>query len=172
MLTKEKANKTGFNFVCLWWSRRELNSRLTGSPKGFLHAYAAIVLKAPSLRPKKTPRKSLKAAAVPALYTAAVARLVDARIAPTGKGERTDRLIKIKRRAQTERLREVHCYLHLHLNRMFWRGHSFLGVLTFPLTGNRIRDCPVNKTTYRMRRKKRRYTFPFHVPAIETGSAP
>ena len=48
-----------------WWSRRELNSRLTGLPKNFLHAYAAIVLKYAPLRPKEHIRRNLNSAAVP-----------------------------------------------------------------------------------------------------------
>ena len=48
-----------------WWSRRELNSRLTRLPKGFLHAYAAFNLKKTSLRPKQSFRRNLNAAALP-----------------------------------------------------------------------------------------------------------
>ena len=48
-----------------WWSRRELNSRLTGLPKGFLHAYAAIVLRYAPLRPKVRIGRNLKSAALP-----------------------------------------------------------------------------------------------------------
>ena len=49
----------------IWWSRRELNSRLTGSPKGFLHAYAAIILQRAPLRPKKRTGRNQSAAALP-----------------------------------------------------------------------------------------------------------
>lgn len=48
-----------------WWSRRELNSRLTGLPKNFLHAYAAIILKYAPLRPKEPIRRNLSSAAAP-----------------------------------------------------------------------------------------------------------
>lgn len=37
----------------------------------------------------------------------------------------------------------MHCYLHLSLSRMFYRGHSFLCVLILPRTGNRNRCYPV-----------------------------
>ena len=48
-----------------WWSRRESNSRLTGLPKGFLHAYVAIILRTPPLRPKETNGRNLRSAVLP-----------------------------------------------------------------------------------------------------------
>lgn len=42
-----------------------MNSRLTGLPKGFLHAYAAIVLRYAPLRPKVRIGRNLKSAALP-----------------------------------------------------------------------------------------------------------
>jgi len=48
-----------------WWSRRESNSRLTGLPKGFLHAYAAVILRHAPLRPKGPAGRNLKTAAPP-----------------------------------------------------------------------------------------------------------
>lgn len=60
-------NHWGFKLLgrSTWWSRRELNSRLTGLPKGFLHAYAAIILRCASLRPKKRIGRNLKSAVLP-----------------------------------------------------------------------------------------------------------
>ena len=48
-----------------WWSRRELNSRLTELPKSFLHAYAAVILLPRPLRPKGSAGRNRNAAAPP-----------------------------------------------------------------------------------------------------------
>ena len=71
----------------------------------------------------------------------AVPRLIDARSLPAGK--RCRRAAMVKRRAQTGCLRGYLHFQHLNLGRMFYRGHSFLGVLTSPRIGNRNRCCPV-----------------------------
>ena len=101
-----------------WWSRRELNSRLTRLPKGFLHAYAAFNLKKTSLRPKQPFRRNLKCRR-PADFTSGqpFPACVDARFLPTGK--RDGRAALIKQRTRTERsCCNLHC-LHLNLGRMF-----------------------------------------------------
>ena len=60
---EERAQNAPLSSV--WWSRRELNSRLTGLPKGFLHAYAAIILRQAPLRPKELAGRNQSAAALP-----------------------------------------------------------------------------------------------------------
>ena len=61
----------------------------------FLHAYAAIGLGAPSLRPKKAPGRSLKTAAASApLRGRLYPRLFDARIPRREKGSGRNRLIR------------------------------------------------------------------------------
>ena len=132
-----------FSVLQTWWSRRELNSRLTRLPKGFLHAYAAFNLKKTSLRPKQSFRRNLKCRQ-PADFTSGqpFPACIDARFLPTGK--RDGRAALIKQRTRTERsCCNLHC-LHLNLGRMFYRGHSFLGVLPLPRTCNRNRCYPMS----------------------------
>ena len=52
----------------------------------------------------------------------------------------------------------------LNLGRMFYRGHSFLCVLTFPRTGNRNRCCPMYymKKSLFMCRRNARCAFRLH----------
>lgn len=42
-----------------------MNSRLTGLPKGFLHAYVAIILRYAPLRPKEHTGRNQNSAALP-----------------------------------------------------------------------------------------------------------
>ena len=63
----------------------------------------------------------------------------------TPRPQPTDKLgatIVLQKRV-TLRKRSLHYYLHLNLGGMFYRRHSFYGMLILSLTGNRIRGTPI-----------------------------
>ena len=59
MFIKEKANKTGFDFVCLWWTSAELNRGLTAVRKAF-YTFSRRLITDAAFPPTNLTRRTFK----------------------------------------------------------------------------------------------------------------